>query len=126
MKLIFNSEEINDIFATGLNELGLTNIDRKSVVVEIKQTRGEGGDTYANVEFSKKVVEDINCSVIREFDIHESACRAFEPSNDGNDIQTEQEIDTTLKNAIEFDSDSSKAIGVKPESDQPLSSIFNK
>ena len=126
MKLIFNSEEINDIFAIGIKGLGLTNIDKESMVVEIKQTRGEGGDTYASVECNKKVIEDNECTVRRELDMHGSACRAFKPSNDGDDIQTEQEVDTTLKDAIEFGSDSSEAISVKPESDQPLSSIFNK
>ncbi len=124
MKLIFNSEEINDIFATGLNELGLTNIDRKSVVVEIKQTRGEGGDTYANVEFSKKVVEDINCPVKREFDMPEIAPCGNKPHIAGDNIPAEQEVYISDEAKLSSD-DVIEDDNIKPESSKPLSNIFN-
>ena len=51
MKLILNQAEINSAFGCRLEELGLANINKSSIVVTFKSTRGAEGSTEAEVDF---------------------------------------------------------------------------
>jgi hypothetical protein len=52
LKLILNQKEIDAAFGCRLEELGLANIDKASITVSFKSTRGTDGSTEAEVDFS--------------------------------------------------------------------------
>ncbi len=60
MEVTFNSEEINEVFETGLHALGLVNIDPDSIKVTIKSIRDGAGGSTATVSFDRSKEITVN------------------------------------------------------------------
>ena len=125
MEISFNSKEIDSIFAAGLKDIGLTNINKESLEVTIKQTRGEGGDTYAIVKFSKNE-KDSNC------DNCKGVCDRSEPEEILSNAEYETIIGfadkvtngaSGLMESVEALPDDDDSVNTPPES---LDDIFSK
>ena len=113
MKLILSQEEINAAFGCRLQELGLANLNKSSIIVTFKSTRGVDGSTEAEVdfEFLEPNTKQANCPPVQE---NSPVAMAETKERD------EAPVDTDTDPVPDADE------GDKSDSSDSLSGIFNK
>ncbi len=92
MKLILSQEEINAAFGCRLQELGLANLNKSSIVVTFKSTRGVDGSTEAEVDFEFNEPTVTAMSTTENSPV--ATASAKEPANDTPDAAPNTDPDS--------------------------------